>query len=198
MAAAVAEYVLAVRVIVMWEKAKWPSIVVAIAFMCTVSSTAVLFALDSPKFSKAKHVYLSEEFNICLVECPCYAALWKVWVTLLVYNSVLGLLVFIKAVATYKRDMLRRESLRYIIVQGSIQYYAMIIALSTGVLFISQFADPVTLMAASDLVLVITIVLACRVILDIRQAYYKPVVKGEPSLPTWKFPLQNRDTLMLA
>jgi len=72
---------------------------------------------------------------------------------------VLGYLVLIKVVATYKQEM-RRESLRYIIVQqvlsglsdysllivnserrGSLQYYAIIIALSTGVLISGGFAD---------------------------------------------------------
>ena len=72
---------------------------------------------------------------------------------------MLGFLVMTKAVATYKQGMLR-GSLRYIIVQqvlsalsdysllivdserrGSLQYYVIIIALSTGVLFIWQFAD---------------------------------------------------------
>lgn len=196
MATSIAEYVLAARVVVVWDNSKWAFIVVAISLVCAVSSNLILFALDSSKYSQAKRIYLNGIFDICVIEGPCYAALWKMWVIILAYNTVLGLLVLIKAVITYKQKM-TRGSLRYIVVQGSLQYYAIIIALSTGVLVIWDSADPVTLMAGSDLVIIVTIVLACRVILDLRRAYFKPVTK-ESLLVKSNLTPQSRGTLVLS
>jgi len=178
------EYVLAARVVVFWENSKWALLVVAMAWVGVIGSIVISFALGTANFPQEKVLSPGLDYYTCVGDKLVYIDVLRMWFLFLGYNTLLGLMIVIKGVTSYRQEVLRgsRSQLREIVIRGSVQYYFIIIVLDIAVLCILQYCDFNLGLSASSMVLYITVIIACRLILRLNHAYCQPVLVGEPMM----------------
>lgn len=132
------------------------------------------------------HTTLRGCFGRIMLRIPYSAFAKEIRLTFLVYNSFLGLLVFIKLITTHRRGLLRKSGSRLweIVVRGSFHYYLVITAVNISTLYVSGYGSDgyssVHLTLSGTYMspyICITNLLACRLILQLRRAYYQPLVR---------------------
>jgi len=189
---ALAEYILAARVVVVWENSKWAQWVVTSAWVGVIGSITILFALAVPGYAQAKVFAPGLGRHPCIVPSPNYTIFNKMWFLFLGYNALLGLMVLIKGITTYRREVLRgsHSQLREIVIRGSLRYYLIIIALDAAVLCIFKYGGTDLGLSATSFVLYITVITTCHLILHIHRAFYQPVLVGESRIEPPEHPEQ--------
>jgi len=76
---ALAEYVLAARVVVIWENSKWALCAVTTAWVGVFGGILILFTLGAPGYSQAKSISVGLGLYVCTADTQRSPEIWKMW-----------------------------------------------------------------------------------------------------------------------